>query len=280
MRKNVSANARHVHSLLARALVDPVLLERWRHNPSALNKMGSLSRTLDINRVWRFSGLATKVRHNDVRIVAPLTFKLLDLAGISIELFATYASRADVLRKEGKKSASEKLSSVSCFLSDWLDRDNPVHCLIWDLIRHESAILELQTVAPSQPPNSDDPVFMEVSLQSMPTRGGTLIHHEMSCNPVELARRLRIAPNQIPSLQRGQYYFAYCQGSDSTRIKVLEIDALGSVVIDLCDGHRTIGKISRLMNQAGISLEGRDLSFAVKELVANGLLALGSRSGA
>src|SRR5438128_1106029 len=101
MLKKADGGARHVHSLLASAMVDPVLLERWRRNPSALNKMGIGSSALDISKVWRFSGLATKVRHNDVRLIAPLTFKLLDLAGVSIELFATYARQADALRKHG-----------------------------------------------------------------------------------------------------------------------------------------------------------------------------------
>ncbi len=280
MHKNAGADARHVHSLLASAMVDPVLLERWRHNPCALKKMGTRAAALDINKLWRFSGLATKVRHNDVRLIAPLTFKLLDYAGVSIELFAAYARRADALRKDGKKSASEKLLSLSSFLSGWLDYSNPVHSLIWDLIRHESAILELQTGAASQPPVAGDSIFIEVSLRSTPIRRGTVIHHEMSCNPVELARKLRAGTNEIPLLPRGQYYFAYCQGSDSTRMKVLEIDAIGSVVIDLSDGHRTIGKMASLLHQAGIPLEAEDLSLAVRELVANGSLALGSSSGA
>jgi len=280
MPKKVGADARHMHSLLATAMVDPGLLERWRNNPRALRKMGLRATALDINRIWGFSGLATKFRHNDVRLIAPLTFKLLDQAGVSIELFATYARRADLLRKDGKKSAPEKLLSLSSFLEGWLDHSNPVHSLIWDLIRHESAILELQTGAGRQSPVADDSISIEVSVQSVPIRRGTVIHHEMSCNPVELARRLRAGTREIALLPRGHYYFAYCHGSDSTRMKIVEIDAIGSVVVDLSDGYRTIGEMASLLHQARIPMEAEDLCHAVRELGTNGLLAVGSSSGA
>jgi hypothetical protein len=280
MPNKVGADARHMHSLLAGAMSDPILLERWRNNPRALRKMGPRAAALDINRVWGFSGLATKVRHNDVRLIAPLTFKLLDQAGVSIALFAAYARVADRMRKDGKKSAPEKLLSLSSFLEGWLDHSSPVHSLIWDLIRHESAILELQTGTERQSPVADHSVLRQVVVQSVPIRRGTVIHHEMSCNPVELARRLRVETRELASLPRGQYYFAYCHGSDSKRMKIVEIDAFGSVVLDLSDGYRTIGEIAALLHQAGIPMEAEDVCHAARELGRNGLIAVDSSSGA
>jgi hypothetical protein len=227
-----------------------------------------------VEAIWRFSGLVTKVRHNDVRLIAPLTFKLFDLSGVSIDLFAAYAKRADALRKGGKKSAREKLLSLSDFLGTWLDHSNPAHSLMWDLIRHESAIMELQTSIASESVrrNCDLP---DVSLSSIPVQRLPVIHHEMSCNVIELARVVRAGTNKLPLLCREPHYFAYHHGRDGAQIDVVEVDAIGSVIVDLSDGHRTIGEIRSVLQRGGLLLQSEDLCHAVGQLITTGLLTVG-----
>lgn len=279
MLRKRSPEARQVHAVLAAAMADPELLENWRSSPSARKKIAAGAADLDMEKVWRFSGLVTKVRHNDVRLIAPFAFKLLDLAGISVEMFAAYARQAHALRKDGKKSPSEKLLSLSNFLDEWLDHDNSLHSLIWDLIRHESAVHKLQTeIAPGME-EASAPVALQASPELAPVPREFVVHYEMTCNPIELVRGLR-AETKIPLLFRGQYYFAYCLGNDTGRVKVLELDAIGSVILDLADGRRTIAKISNILRKAGIPLQIEDLYHAVSKLVAEGLLVAGSSSGA
>lgn len=279
MLKKPDLEARHVHSLLAAAMAEPLLLESWRSRGSRGKKTAPAKMGLDIEKVWQFAGLVTKVRYNDVRLIVPLTFKLLDLAGVSIEVFATYARQADVLRKAGRKSASEKLLAFSNLLDEWLDHDNALHALIWDLMRHESALFSLQAVHASQTYRTPDTGPTPVSARSLPVPRGAVVHYEMSCNPVELVRRLRSEPGKIPEPARGNFFFAYCPGNDSEHMRVLELDAVGSVVLDLCDGNHTVSQLRTILQAAGIRLRTKDLCDAISKMAADGLLDVASDSG-
>src|SRR6266851_4467894 len=91
-------HAPNVHAALAAAMSDPNLLESWRRNPVALRDIRINEQELDLEQVRNFIGLVTKVRHNDLRIVLPATFRLIDRAGLSIPLFADYAVKSTALR--------------------------------------------------------------------------------------------------------------------------------------------------------------------------------------
>ena len=83
--------ARHVHATLAAAVADPIVLEHLRRT----DNVGS---AFDLESIRLFAGLALKVRHNDIRLLLPLTFKLLDRLKISVPLFAAYGKTAAASR--------------------------------------------------------------------------------------------------------------------------------------------------------------------------------------
>jgi hypothetical protein len=277
MLKKTAPAARRVHAMLAAAMANPELLEHWRSSSSARKKTGAAA--LDLEKLHQFSGLVTKVRHNDVRLIAPFTFKLLDVFGISVEVFAAYAIQAHSLRKVGANSPSEKLQSLSSFLEQWLDHGNRLHSLVWDLIRHESAIHTLQNAAASTMNQSVVPIAQQLSPRQTPAPRKFVLH-EMTCNPVELVRKLRSQNRKFQMPSREQHYFAYCSGGDTERIQVLELDAIGSLILDLADGSRSILQMRTILQKAGIGLSIQDLCAATAKLAAEGLLmAVGAPGG-
>ncbi|MGC2781287.1 MAG: hypothetical protein WA418_37185 [Bradyrhizobium sp.] len=271
-------SARRIHAVLAAAMADPALLERWRRRPAALNKAGIGAAAFELDKIWRFAGLVTKVRHNDLRISLPLTFKLLDLGHLSIEAFANYAKQAAALRRSGRKSKAERMQSLFEFLDGWLDRRNPAHAAVWDMIRHERALLELQADAPSA--QAEGANGRQVCAETIPVRGERVIRHEMSFNPVALVRMLRAGTYALATLPRGPFLVAYCRDQRASRIDILEIDEVTSVLLDLADGSRSIGEIAALLRGAGIPVEIDNLCGMVRELIAGGLIVQDNLSGA
>ena len=85
-------NASQVHAIIAAGLENPALLERWRRQPDLLRNRGVDPQALDLDALWKFAGLSIKIRHNGLRGELPSTFRLLNIAGLEIEVFASYAS--------------------------------------------------------------------------------------------------------------------------------------------------------------------------------------------
>ena len=269
-----NTSARHVHAVLAAAMDNPSLLEQWRLGNST-NLGGSDNLALDLEKVWLFAGLATKVRQNDVRLNLPLTFKLLDRLGISIEVFAGYARKAAALRKANQRARAEKIVSLSEFLEDWLDRANLNHALVRDIIKHERALVDLNESVSSVDLSTGVPNIKNLS-RLVPLRCEPLIHHEMSCNPLQLEEMIRSDNYDSAALSRGHFFFAYRWNSRAGCISVAEIDELDFILIELTDGFRSLTQIAALLRQAGVALKTADLRATIGELVENGLLKISS----
>lgn len=272
-------SARRVHALLAAALADPSLLVQWRRNRPAVRRVGAAA--LDLDQVRLFSGLVTKVRQNDIRYSLPLTFQLMDVFKISIEVFASYAEPASALRKAGKKSRAEKILALFEFLDGWLDHENRDHALIRDIIRHERALFDLgdgQAAMTAQPDNATG--ARRLSIRSVPQRCVSVSHHEMSCNPLELAQMLRSSRCDLASLTRGQFFYVYRWDNRNACVSVDEIDELGFVLVDLADGARSLTEIAAFLRRAGVALKAEDLRGTVRDMIDSGILTLGKRSRA
>ena len=124
------------------------LITRWRQDPSRLLNHGVQPGSIDLDRLWKFAGLMAKVRHNPIRGDLPLTFRLLDVTGTDIELFACYAADRAARRCPLAGGADGRARELVEFLEHWLDRARREHVLLWDVIRHERAIAQLKNAAP------------------------------------------------------------------------------------------------------------------------------------
>jgi hypothetical protein len=195
--------ARHVHAVLAAAVDDPGVPFRLQRQAG---KAGAAA--LDFDRVRLFAGLAVKVRHNDVRLSLPLTFKILDLLKISIEFFSSYARQAAVPRNANRKSRDDKIQSTIEFLNRWLDDENQNHRLVHDVARHEHALIQLRrtTTLPADPCGVDR---AQATPKSRPRRCQPLIYHEMSCDPLELERQLCSRHCDLSAIGRSRRYCVY-----------------------------------------------------------------------
>jgi len=158
-------SARIVDTVIARCLLEPGYLDRLRDGLDAeldLLRVDDATRAelarLDVAQVRRFSGLISKVQHNDTWEQFPLTRALLKFYGMELEVFAAYRDRHLSLLGRGRLTREAKTFSFVSFLGDYLANSATDACPgLIDLLVHERSTwevaLELADTDPRQTVN-------------------------------------------------------------------------------------------------------------------------------
>jgi|SRR5919205_4538206 hypothetical protein len=258
--------ASRVHAIMAAGLENPELLARWKQQPELLRTYGVDPATFDLDALWKFAGLSAKVKHNGLRSELPLTFRFLSLNGQEIEVFSAYASH-----KAGTRFApttEERIIELVNFLDDWLDFKKPEHSMLWDLIRHESALAQLQKLTPATRKSRDRKVPVTASV---PRVVGRIILHEMSCDPRLVGKLVRENSFNLDKVQPGSVHLCYWNPGDPDEICILELDELGYHLLSLVDGKTSVAAFNRLFG--GKSRMPKNLINAFTELASVGVIS-------
>jgi len=248
--------ARQVHALLAAGLENPGLISIWKQEPGRLRRYGVEPESLDLSLLWKFAGLTAKVRHNGLRDKAPMTFRLLNVAGLEIEVFAAYASRC---AEEGRRFAattSERMRDLMAFLDQWLDRKKLVDVLLWDLIRHENAIAQLteQPVTGAETVRAGVSPRRKLAGRSVPHVYGRLHLCEMQCDPRAVVATLRESKPDLDRIGLGSRCVGYWRPDGASHIRILELDELGYYALNLIDGVNAAMEIDHALGGSGRTL--------------------------
>ena len=257
--------AGQVHAVIAAGLKEPGLLARWQEEPETLRECGVDPDAIDLEALWKFAGLTTKVRHNGLRADIPLTFRLLNIAGLEIEVFGAYATFH--AGKSFGPTVQERIDDLLLFLDQWLHFDKREHALLWDLIRHEVALarlrkLELTTdgsVAQSRPRAS-----------SVPRVRGEIVLHEMRSDPRVVETLLQQKNPKLKRAPLGEFYFCYWR-LKAEDLYVLEMDALSFHLLSTINGKRSAAELSHLLT--GTRKPPKAVLNSLGELAAVGVIA-------
>jgi hypothetical protein len=271
-------NAGRVHAVIAAGLENPQLLARWRQEPDLLRSCGVDPDRFDLNALWKFAGRTCKIRHNGLRADLPLTFRLLNVAGLEIEVFASYASfRAS---EDGRfaDTIEGRTQDLLTFLENWLDLSRRDHALLWDLIRYELALTRLSRLAPPVTviPASQSPPRRVPRAGSVPRVCGHVVLHEMRCDPRSVGATLQERSPRLDEVPLGTFHFCYWRRNAAPEIHILALDELGFYLVRLADGKRSTADLSRLMG--GSMKPARGFLKAVGELAAVGILGFDATS--
>lgn len=265
-------NAGQVHAVIAAGLENPQLLARWRQEPELLRSCGVDPDKFDLNALWKFAGLSGKVRHNGLRADLPLTFRLLDVAGLEIEVFASYASYRASEDGRFADSIEERTHELLAFLENWLDLDRRDHALLWDLIRYELALARLSRLVPAVTviPASQSPPQRVLRAGSVPRVCGHVVLHEMRCDPRIVGATLQEKSPRLDEVPLGTFHFCYWRRDAAPEIHILALDELGFYLVRLADGKRSTADLSCMMG--GSRKPAKGFLKAVGELAAVGIL--------
>jgi hypothetical protein len=229
-------NARRVHAVIAAGVQNPALIEAWRRDPELLRDLGLDPAQVDLDGLWKFAGLALKVRHNGIREDLPLTFRLLHVIELAVDVFASYAAR----RGDGRLGDTEaRARDFVDFLEQWLDLALAPHVLLWDMVRHERAVAQLVRAAPSLG------VVPARPRRGVPTdaprlRDG-LVFHAMSSDPRAVAMLLREKAPRLDEVALEPCCICYWRDGDEAAIA--RLDAWMHDLLSLVDGERTAAEI-------------------------------------
>jgi hypothetical protein len=241
-------NARRVHAVLAAGVENPTLISEWRAEPARLVRLGIDPECLDLDALWKFSGLTIKVRHNGVRQQLPCTFRLMAAAGLEISLFADYAAFRKASGERYAAATAQRTHDLVQFIASWIDRSVPIHALLGDIARHEHALVCLNTPSPADvrgDGTGGDARAAALRASAVPEICGRIALHEMHCDPLLLAGALRQSVPRLSDIRIQTRYYCYWRGSDDPEVAVLELDEFGYYLLSLVDGRRSVADLSQ-----------------------------------
>jgi len=262
--------ASRVHAVIAAGLEKPQLLTLWRQEPDQLRKCGVDPVEFDLDALWKFAGLTAKVRHNGLRPDLPQTFRLLNVAGLEIEVFASYASSRAATGAPYANTTDARAQDLCSFLEHWLDFDKHEHALLWDMLRHELALMQLSKRPATVPASSGVTTKRRPGATSVPRVCDEIILHEMRSDPRVVEARLQEKLPRLAELSLGTLHFCYWR-RDATEIQILKLNELGFYLLMLADGDRTARDLSQLLG--GTAKPAGGLLQALDELAALGVIS-------
>ena len=263
-----------VHAVIAAGLENPQLLTLWRREPDQLRKCGVDPVEFDLDALWKFAGLTAKVRHNGLRPDLPQTFRLLNVAGLEIEVFASYASSRAAAGAPYANTSEARAQDLCSFLEHWLDFDKHEHALLWDMLRHELALMQLSKRTAMVPVSSSlrSTAKNKSRATSVPRGCGEIILHEMRSDPRVVEARLQEKSPRLGQVSLGTFHFCYWRRNATAELHILQLNELGFYLLMFADGQRTAADLSRLLGGRGKPASG--FLQALDELVAVGVITL------
>jgi hypothetical protein len=266
-------NTARVHSLIATCLAEPEQIDRLVGDGSdeASHRAGE-HRGLDVEGIRLTAGFITKTRHNPLRRTVPWTLKALKVAGIELDVFASYAVPFAARRREGPLDDGERTRAFVDFLLNWLDPNDANHLLVRDIARHEMLTRALRDVAGTQNPpplaSSSKP-----GPNCVPSIRGSLHIHTTSCDPRKAIDALSAASHSLPELERRQFCFGYWNDGRSPTVEVFELDPAGTMLLAQIDGVRSFLDIARdLAESHGCNIDPKAVMNGYQEAMALGMI--------
>jgi hypothetical protein len=269
---------RKVHALLAASLANPSLIEALRHEPDRVRRYGVEPGSVDLAALQSFAGLTAKVRHTALRDELPMTFRLLSTEGLEIDVFAAYALHVSLEGRQFAPTTAERARDFIAFVGTWLDRENPTHLLLWDLMRHEHSIARL-TQSRVRPPGE----ARAGELRPRPPGGapclrGEVLLHEMTSDPRVAIARLQGREPDLRGLGSAERYVAYWSPYDASGMSVVDLDLLGYCTLRMVDGETSALEIDRALGGKGRKPR-KNLLRLLQQLAAIGIIAFDDPDG-
>lgn len=248
-----------VHAVLASGVEHPRLLEQWRRQPETLRELGIEPETLDLAALGKFAGLSVKVRHNPLRPMMPLTFRLMSVAAIEIDIFAAYAAFRSRQGLGYAGAMPARARDLIEFLGGWLDLGDHTHALLWDAIRYEDAVARLGVWYESSARDVEPSNLEPSDIASAPRVRGDILLQELQSDPRVLADALFASVPDLDQVPLQPQYRCFWRAPDGDDAAVVVLDAFGYYLLSLLDGRRSTAVLARRLGG------GQGMTAAVRE---------------
>ena len=259
-----------VHAVMAAGVDQPQLLEQWMADAAQLRALGVAPEGFDLQALAKFAGLGVKVRHNPLRPMFPLGFRLMSVAAIEIDLFSAYALQRS---REGRAFAvdmAQRARDLVAFVGGWHDPSVRAHALLWDALRYELAVAQLRAPQPG--------TIVTRGISRAPRIRGDIALHELQSDPHVLAEVLHASAPDLDDVPLQPQAFCFWRAPDNDPAgdtAVIAVDALGQHLLSRIDGKRSAVALARELG-GGRDAE-RAVAIGLDSLAAIGIVALPQR---
>ena len=272
-----------VHAVLAAGVEHPRLLEYWRDAPDDLRALGIEPDTLDLDALGKFAGLSVKLRHNPLRALLPLSFRLMSVAALEIAVFSAYAAQRSRRGLGYAATMPERAHDLLDFIGEWHDPYDRIQSLLWDAMRYEYALAQLgpwfvdaaaedaasgrvaEESAPKHCASKQRALKHRASKQraskhrDAPSLRGARVLLELQSDPNALARVLHASTPDLAQIDQDSVCLCVWRAPEINSVAVLALDEFGLALLAEIDGARTPQALARRLGG------GRGATAAVRE---------------
>lgn len=251
-----------IHALIARCLTEPSFLQ------SALDvalgqetggdgldgcvrseavEAAALVGLCDLKRVSLFRGFITKIKHNSLRIVLPVTLRVLAHIGKEIDFFWYYSPAYIAARAQGPLPVDKQLALVATHLKTFMENfPTSIRIMVIDSLSHEVLLRDLGQT-PSQP--------FEGNSVAIRWRGRFEIRrYSTDVLATVEAFQAGDVPYFSPGKLAREYIIAYWRPYHKGHVSFFEIDEATALLFGFVDGRRTIEDIASSLQSCGLNL--------------------------
>lgn len=265
-----------VHAVMAAGVDQPQLLQRWMADAAELRALGVEPAGFDLRALAKFAGLGVKVRHNPLRSMFPLGFRLMSVAAIEIDLFSAYALQRSRAGHSFATDMAQRARDLVAFVGEWHDPSQHAHILLWDAMRYELAVAQLRA------PQSGETDRSDLRMSRPPCIRGDIALHELRSDPRVLADVLHASTSRLEDVPLQPQAFCFWRAFDGDHAgdhagdtSVIAVDALGQHLLSRIDGKRSAAALARELG--GGRDAARAVAIALDSLAAIGIVALPQR---
>jgi hypothetical protein len=239
-----------VQAFVARCLVDPSFLSTALDDPAGLDHATPrLFDESDLGRIALFQAFIVKVKHNGVRNILPLVFRMLPAVGQELAFYRSYAASYLAIRADGPLPVARQVQVMTEHLRRYLEQcTNPASAAVADLLTHELTIWRMHSGGPVPQPEPADGAIV--------WRG----RMELKFYDTDLSRACAalMAKTFDPGqdLAEREQTLAYWRPEHGETVEFFEIDELTAMLFSMVDGRSTLEGIAEQLAGRGLDQIG------------------------
>ena len=243
-------NPDQVHSAVARCLTDPdFLLRAYSRSRSdglgestAEDIVAEIFGNAELERLKRFRGFITKVKHNSLRRRIPATLGLMGALGIELAFFCDFSSTYVTARREGPLKTSHHLDLLSSVLSDFLAAQPDGNVTpVAETFAHERLIFDLVSTPPTVIETEHVRWFGDLKLVSR------------TVDVIRICDRLGARDFDLSDIEMRMHILCYWRPSVEDYVSIFEVDALTAALLSALRVGSGPEEMEQVLRGAGLS---------------------------
>ena len=241
-------DADRLHAFVARCLTEPDFLTHAmtalpRADASPVSKISKNASSLlssdDLRRLSLFKGFITRIKHNSLRPIIPITLKLLAVLEQEIAFFEFHSNAFTKLRASGPLSIDDQLTSISCsltaFCSGW---ESNIGILVDDILAHETIVHHIKS----------SPGVVVKPLPNSICWLGFFKVRRFASDVLAACSNLAEGTFRFETDYAAESrILAYWRPKQSPSVTFFETDEITATILSLIDGKRSVADIVRLL---------------------------------